>query len=575
MTERGCNSVGIDLGTTYSAMAYMDGQMVPRMVQDTSGQAVIPSVIYFDEQDVIVGDIALQQAKLHSERIVQFIKIHMGDEWKREFNGQVHTPESLSGIILAHLIREAEPQIGPVPSAVITVPAYFTEKRRRATQQAGEIAGLQVVGTLNEPMAAALAFGLYRADREQTAVVYDLGGGTFDVTVVRIGPNELVELATYGNRQLGGRDWDEALIHFVADDFQRHWGKDPRDDPQALQDLRIVCEEAKRRLGRMRQTSVRLHASGHDHSCSVTREEFERITAPLLQTTKLTTQMALEDARLSWNDISRVVLVGGSTHMPMVRNMLKDISGKNPDTGVNPVLAVALGAAQYAWLLESGTAPRALHQQKRDEEADELQPAEAGRTIPSPPPLPPVAAGQPRVGFVTAHGVGVKAYVRGEKANVVLIHKNAQVPCEVSRIFKTTPNSRGETRSQIPIEVTQGDTPHIELAEVLGAGRITGIPPDDPPGQPVKVTMAFDEQGRLHVAAVYLNTGRQLDIDLQVPGGLAQEEVDEYRQLLESSGLVPPTTADPLLKPFDEDDNTDDDEWDDDDEDIPLLQPLD
>ena len=205
MSKRGCESVGIDLGTTFSAMAYMDDQSTPRMIQDGSGQAVIPSVVYFDDDEVIVGDIALQQARMHPERVVQFIKVHIGDDWSRKFNGIDHTPESISAIILAHLLREAEPQIGPVTSAVITVPAFFTEKRRRATQQAGEIAGLNVIGTLNEPMAAALAFGLYRENREQTAVAYDLGGGTFDVTVVRISPNELTELATYGNRQLGER----------------------------------------------------------------------------------------------------------------------------------------------------------------------------------------------------------------------------------------------------------------------------------------------------------------------------------------------------------------------------------
>ena len=258
MNERGCQSVGIDLGTTYSALAYIDLQMTPRIVPDSSGQAVTPSVVFFDDDEIIVGDIALQQAKLRADRVAQFIKVHMGDDWKREFRGEVHTPESLSAIILAHLVREAEPQIGPINSAVITVPAFFTEKRRRATQQAGEIAGLKVIGTLNEPMAAALAYGLYREEKEQTAVVYDLGGGTFDVTIVHISPNELSELATSGNRQLGGKDWDQCLIdHFFAD-FQRNYGVDLRESLQAMQDLILSCEQAKRRLARMNKTSIRL-----------------------------------------------------------------------------------------------------------------------------------------------------------------------------------------------------------------------------------------------------------------------------------------------------------------------------
>jgi len=606
MTERGCESVGIDLGTTYSAMAYMDGQMTPRMVQDSSGQAVVPSVVFFDDDEVIVGDIALQQAKLRSDRVVQFVKVHMGDEWKQEFDGQVHTPESISGIVLAHLVREAEPQIGPISSTVVTVPAYFTEKRRRATQQAGEIAGLNVIGTLNEPMAAALAFGLYREDREQIAVVYDLGGGTFDVTVVRISPNELEELATYGNRQLGGRDWDQALVNYVADDFKKQWKVDPREDSQALQDLIIACEQAKRRLGRMSSTAVRLQAMGHDHSCKITRQEFEAMTAPLLQTTKLTTEMALEDANITWDDVARVVLVGGSTHMPMVRNMLQEISGHPPDTGVNPVLAVALGAAQYAYLLEQGQAPQSVHQQPEDELQPEEEPSEAPKLpqnadldidldfdvgddefeapaepvweddeSPAPGATPSLQTTLlPQVGFVTAHGVGVKAYVKRKKSNVVLIHKNTRVPCEVSKIFKTVPDSRGNTRQRIPIEVTQGDTPHLELAETLGRGQIEGIPKDEPPGQPVKVTMSFDQQGRLHVHSLYLKTGQELNIELEIPGGLAEKEVEEYRQLLESTGLVKPTSSDPLLQQF-EGDEFEDDFDEDDDDDIPLLEPLD
>ena len=567
MAERGCEAVGIDLGTTYSAMAYLDEQMTPRMVQDSSGQAVVPSVVFFDDEEVVVGDIALQQARMQSDRCAQFVKVHMGDDWKREFNGQTHTPESVSAIILAHLVREAEPQIGPISKAVITVPAYFTEKRRRATQQAGEIAGLEVIGTLNEPMSAALAFGLYREDKEQVAVVYDLGGGTFDVTVVRISPNELTELATLGNRQLGGRDWDQALVNYVADDFKKQFNVDPRDDSQAKQDLVIACEQAKRRLGRMNQTAVRLHALGHDHNCQVTRAEFESMTAPLLQATRLTTEMALQDADVKWDDVAKVVLVGGSTHMPKVREMLKEVSGQDPDTGVNPVLAVALGAAQYAHMLESGNAPTAVHQ-KQDDDAIPVDPEIniAGMKRQSDASV----AAIPQVGFVTAHGVGVKALVNKKKANVVLIRKNARVPCEVSKTFKTIPDANGQTRQRIPIEVTQGDTPQLDLAETLGRGQIEGIPGDDPPGQPVKVTMSFDQQGRLHVNSLYVNSGQELNIELEIPGGLAEEQVQEYKELLQTAGLV---------QVIEEDEPAAAAEFeviiDDSDDDIPLLQPVD
>lgn len=354
MIQRGCESVGIDLGTTYSALAYIDPQGTPRIVSDSSGQNVIPSVIYFDDAGIIVGDLALQQAKVSADRVAQFIKVRMGDEWNYEFRGQTHTPESLSAIILKHLINEAEPQIGPISRAVITVPAYFTERRRKATQQAGEIAGLQVTGTLNEPMAATLAYGLFRTETEQNVVVYDLGGGTFDVTVVRISPNEICELATCGNRQLGGRDWDNVIVDMIAEDFQAVYGFDPRDDLQAAQDLVIECERASCNLSRVAKVTVRVQAGGQAHVMEIISAAFEERTADLLQATRLTTEMALEDAGLEWSDISRIVPVGGSTLMPSVRRMLTRVSGMTLDVGVNPVMAVSLGAAIYAQIVESG-----------------------------------------------------------------------------------------------------------------------------------------------------------------------------------------------------------------------------
>lgn len=521
MSERGCKAVGIDLGTTYSALAYIDSKGDAHVVQDSSGQAVTPSVVLFDEDEVIVGDIALEQAPLHPDRVVQFVKTNMGDEWRFQVNDETHTPESISGIILAHLVREAEPQIGQIESAVITVPAYFTEKRRRATEQAGEIAGLNVVGTLNEPTAAALAYGLYNEDKEQRAVVYDLGGGTFDVTIVRISPMELDELATLGNRKLGGKDWDHCLVEHVVTQFEQQCGVSPRGDAQAMQDLWIHCEQAKRRLGKMKKQSIRLQSQGHNFACEVTRDEFEAMTAHLLQTTKLTTEMALEDAGLKWDEIDRVILVGGSTHMPAVQQMLEGISGRKPEAGVNPVLAVALGAARYAELLEKGEAPKS---RSEDGEAGDGEAASG------------TATSLPQVRFVTAHGVGLKAVSKGKDANVVLIHKNSQVPCSVSRQFKT--HVKGSNRQRIVIDVTQGDTQNIDLAEKLGRGYIDGLPADATSGEPVQVKMSFDAQGRLHVLAVYVKTGQELSFNLDIPGGLNRKEVTQYREMLEAAGLV-------------------------------------
>ncbi|MCI0460528.1 MAG: Hsp70 family protein [Gemmataceae bacterium] len=562
MNERGCRAVGIDLGTTYSALAFLDAQGIPRVVPDSSGQAVVPSAIFFDDHEIIVGDIALQQAKLRRDRVVQFIKVHMGDEWRFQVDGQVHTPESLSGIILAHLRREAEPQIGPVPSAVITVPAYFTEKRRRATQQAGEVAGLGVIGTLHEPMAAALSYGLHREQGEQTVLVYDLGGGTFDVTIVRITSNQLEELAIAGNRQLGGKDWDQCLVELVADDFQKEHRIDLRTGPEglpALQDLHLECERAKRRLSRMAKTSIRLQAFGRDHLVEVTREQFEERTAHLLQATKLTTQLALEDARLRWKQINRVVLVGGSTQMPMVRQMLRDVSGSPPDTGINPVTAVALGAAIYANILETGQGPKAILKGEKTPAAATVDSASYLTSTPQTGDLP-------RVHFVTAHGVGVKALKQGRWTNAVLIPKNTRVPASAGRQFLT--QKKGTRRgTKIRILITQGDTPDADLAEILGVVTVSGIPPREPGGQPVQIQMHFDDQGRLHLRALYVRTGQQLSHSLEVSGGLKEEEVRHYHEFMRKTGLITSPVAPenawamPLLE-------------EDDDDDIELLEPI-
>jgi molecular chaperone DnaK len=562
MIERAGEAVGIDLGTTYSSLAYLDPQMIPRVVADSSGQTVMPSVVYFADEEIIAGEMALQQAKLCADRVVQFIKVHMGDMWRKEFLGRVHTPESISAIIIGQLLKEAEPQIGPISTAVITVPAYFTEKRRRATQQAGEIAGLKVIGTLNEPMAATLAYGLHRTNREQFVVVYDLGGGTFDVTVVRISPNKLEELATNGNRQLGGRDWDQAMIDYVVADFQRKFHVDLTLIPQAMQDLLLECERAKRRLGRLAKTSIRVHAEGHDHQVEITRELFEEQTSHLLQATKLTTEVAVRDAGLLWGQIARVVLVGGSTHMPAVRRMLHDLSGKPPDTGINPVVAVALGAAIYAQMLETGHEIQSIHPAEEVATATGESPADPKKA--APPRIPLDSPSIPTVRFVTAHGVGVKVRGRRGLINRVLIPKNTPVPTSVTKTFLT--KSVGAGGTDIKIDITQGDTTDLALAEPLGTGRIQGLPRQEPDGQPVEVTMDFSAQGRLNIRAKYVPRNQDMKMSLDIPGGLHEEEVQEHRRFLEETGFFRSSPVEQVIEAIDDDDDADD---------IPLLEPID
>lgn len=509
MFERACESVGIDLGTTFSSMAYLDGKLIPQMVIDTSGKSVIPSVILFDDDEILVGDVALEQSVLMPERVVQFIKVHMGEDWRKDFLGHVYTPESLSAIILGHLVKEAEKQgFGRVRSAVITVPAYFNEKRRRATQQAGEIAGLNVIGTLNEPMSATLAYGLHQQQREQNVVVYDLGGGTFDVTIVKISPSEIVELATSGNRQLGGKDWDQALIDLVAHEFQKAHSVDPRRFPDSYQNLVLACEKAKRQLSVRERTKINCLAENRQHQIEVTRSQFQGLTLDLLESTKLTTEIALEEAGLTWSKIDRVLLVGGSTLMPAVHSMLEHVSGKKPEFGVNPVIAVALGAAVYAYTLES----------------------DLGLAL--------VELPRPGIKFVTAHGVGLR--VRdGNGANwknAVLIPKNSQVPANASRRFVCAEEI--DEHTVIRIQVTQGDSEDVELVEVLGEASIEGFPRSEAAGQPVDVNLEFDKQGRLQMSAVYANTGQEVRMSLEVVDGLCEEDVKLQHTHLKKVGFL-------------------------------------
>ncbi len=521
--QRACESVGIDLGTTYSAMAFMDSNNIPRMLVHANGQSIIPSVVYFDEEEILVGDSALENAEIDAEHVAQFIKVHMGEPWRRVYRGHEYTPESISAIILGHLVKQATQQIGPIRKAVITVPAYFNEKRRRATQQAGEIAGLEVIGTLNEPMSATLAYGLHHLTEEQIVAVYDLGGGTFDVTIVKITPPDgYTELATKGNRELGGKDWDHALVEFVAQEFEKEHGVNPIDDLQGHQDLILACEKAKRKLSERKSAKIKLHACGHQHIVEVTREQFEDMTADLLEMTRMTMEMALKKADLGWGDVDRVVLVGGSTFMPMVHRMIEDSTGHPPDTNINPVMAVAFGASIYAYLLEKGTFPW-----NQIEKEPELVPS---------PQEPPVR----KVRFVTAHGVGVR--VRDPQGtgwkNSVMIPEQTPVPNETPATKTYISADKINAGSVIKVEITQGDSEDIDLVEVLGEGRIEGFSNDQAAGQPVEVSMWFDDQSRLHTKAVYVKTGQEMLMTIDVAGGLCQEEVEEQRKHLEDIGAI-------------------------------------
>ncbi|MCA9067576.1 MAG: Hsp70 family protein, partial [Planctomycetaceae bacterium] len=363
--------VGIDLGTTFSAIAYVDFQGKAQVVCNPEDQQrpIMPSAVLFEEGEALIGQTAIDNAFVEPDNVVQFAKRSLGERKTFNVGGQSLTPEAISALILKKLIQYATPAIGPIQRTVITVPAFFNEKRRAATVQCGEIAGLKVEATLNEPSAALIAYGLHtdpeltKMDakgnpRTKNYVVYDLGGGTFDVTVMAVSRNRVKELATGGNRELGGMDWDQALVDYVANEFQAEHGCSPKETSESLQTLMSACNTAKIQLSTRKRTVVMCTHAGRAHRVEVTREKFEQLTTAMLAMTELTVETCLRDANLDWDQVEAVLMVGGSTMMPMVQSMLTRIAGKPPRSDVDPSTVVAQGAAIYAGVLDTQGAIR-------------------------------------------------------------------------------------------------------------------------------------------------------------------------------------------------------------------------
>jgi molecular chaperone DnaK (HSP70) len=340
--------LGIDLGTTFSAMAYVNAYGRPEIIPNADGHRTTPSVVhFFDEDGVVVGEEAVKMCVLEPEHVVRFIKRSMGEEdFTLEFFGRVYTPQEVSALILRKLKEDAEEALGvEVRDAVITVPAYFNSAQRGATAEAGAIAGLHVLSIINEPTSAAIAYGLDKLGAERTLLVFDLGGGTFDVTVMRVEGNALVTLASDGNAELGGKDWDDRLVDHVAERFVQEHNTDPRDEPSAFQELYERCLSAKISLSTKDRTLVPVNFRGRRSAIEVTRDLFESLTSDLVQQCVDTTNLVLEKAALSFSNIDDVLLVGGATRMPMIRRALTTAAAKDPVADINPDECVALGAA--------------------------------------------------------------------------------------------------------------------------------------------------------------------------------------------------------------------------------------
>lgn len=479
--------IGIDLGTTNSVVAYMEGGQ-PAIINNAEGSRLTPSVVAFTKEgERLIGLLAKRQAVTNPEKTIQSIKRYMGTDHKVKIDDKEYTPQEISAMILQKLKQDAESFLGEkITKAVITVPAYFSDSQRQATKDAGTIAGLEVLRIINEPTAAALAYGLDK-ENDQTILVFDLGGGTFDVSILELGDGVFEVKATSGNNRLGGDDFDQRIVDYVAEEFKKEHGIDLRQDRTSLQRLKDAAEKAKIELSSMASTNINLpfitaDATGPKHlDMTLTRAKFEELTQDLVEATMGPTRQALSDAGLEPKDIDKVILVGGSTRIPAVQEAIKRLIGKEPHKGVNPDEVVAMGAA-----IQAGVLAGEVH----DVVLLDVTPLS--------------------LGIETLGGVFTK-----------LIDRNTTIPTSKSQIFTTATD--GQTA--VDIHVLQGERPMAADNITLGRFQLTGIPPA-PRGVPqIQVTFDIDANGIVNVSAKDLGTGKEQKITITSSSGLKEEEI--------------------------------------------------
>jgi molecular chaperone DnaK len=505
--------VGIDLGTTFSAIATLDEHGQAITLPNLDGEMLTPSAVLIEDGSAVVGQAARDVALEQPDHVALIVKRFMGHpKYASPVAGREFRPETLSAIILKKLVQDAARRIGPISKAVITVPAYFDDTRRKATKDAGRIAGLDVVDILDEPTAAALAYSFQQAQsvaqlqpddplpiQEQTVLVYDLGGGTFDVTLVRLGRHRFESLAIEGDVRLGGKDWDDRVVEYVAGQFKAKFGEDPRTEPITLAGLNAAAERAKRTLSKLQHTNITCSHAGKVITVPLSRAEFENITKDLLMRTRLTAQQVLKHANRTWDQVDRVLLVGGSTHMPMTGRMIAEISGKTPDSSLAVSEVVARGAALHAGIVAARMEPRA-----DDFGEDVLD-----------------LLGDVVEINVNSHSLGIEVRKDKDRLNDILIPKNTQLPTEATRVYRTVVDNQPRVR----VKVLQGDAQQADACISIGECWIEGLPAKLPKNSPIQVRCGVGANGLIEVTAVDQTSGKSAQTQIHRSSGLTEEEI--------------------------------------------------
>ncbi len=490
-------AVGIDLGTTNSVVAFLEAGE-PVVIPNSEGARTTPSVVAFSKTgEVLVGEVAKRQAITNPDRTIRSVKRHMGTDWNVEIDDKKYSAQEISARTLMKLKRDAESYLGDsVTQAVITVPAYFDDAQRQATKEAGEIAGLEVLRIINEPTAASLAYGLDKEDHDQTILVFDLGGGTFDVSVLDIGEGVFEVKSTSGDTSLGGDDWDQEVVKWMVKEFENAHGVDLSKDKMASQRLREAAEKAKIELSTLGETSINLpfitaNADGPLHmELTLTRAKFQEITSELIERTKEPFLKAIKDAKIDIKEIEHIVMVGGSTRMPAVTDLVKELSGKEPQKGVNPDEAVAVGAAVQAGIMRGDVKDILLLD------------------------VTPLS-----LGLETKGGIMTR-----------LIERNTTIPAKRSEVFTTA----DDNQNSVEIKVLQGESEMSYRNHNLGTFQLQGIPPA-PRGVPqVEVTFDIDANGIVNVSAKDLGTGKEQQMTITGGTALSKDEIDRMMKEAEA-----------------------------------------